>query len=130
MSDRIVETAGSEEHAAAASVRESWCDALERRGDDRRRLRGPARLATRKGSYAARVRDVSPGGAFVETHAALAIGDPVLLQVKTERGPLRARGVVVHRRSVPRSLEGSTLPGVGLRLEDAAELWATLLGLR
>ena len=124
MSERIdtVNTGGT-----AVEWGDDWADALERRMSARRRRRRTARIATRKGSYAARVQDLSPDGAFIETHAALAPGDPVLLEVSTNRGPVRARAAVVHRRAVPRSLEGMAVPGVGLRFEEAADLWAAVL---
>jgi Tfp pilus assembly protein PilZ len=63
---------------------------------------------------------LSPGGLFVQTSAAPALGDTVEITLHAERGnDVVVRGRVAHRRMTPRGLGRVVPPGLGLQLADA-----------
>ena len=85
---------------------------------NRSRLDVPVQLRERGASYAGLARDIGPGGVFVATVRALAVGDQitVALRMKGDAEPIEALAEVRWCRPF---VELNDLPaGVGLRFID------------
>lgn len=94
-------------------------EALERRDQARRRRRLPCSLLVDGRRHGGVVRDLSPGGLFVQTAAELPAGTGAIVWFRTPEGErFVLEATVPHRRRVPRSLTWATSGGVGLCIQD------------
>ncbi len=89
--------------------------------------RVPCQVAASGRSYSGMVLNVSSGGLFVQTTAAVEPGDHVQidLTISSEAIPLRAK--VVWRRTIPFHLRPVTRGGVGVQIHAAPESYYRFL---
>jgi Tfp pilus assembly protein PilZ len=102
---------------------------MERRGSDRIRRRLPCAFEHEGQLREALVLDVSAGGLFLQTDAALPLGAEIVLRLRPEdAAELEVRGRVVRRRFTPAVIASWLRRGVGVQLLAAPESYRDLLG--
>ena len=103
---------------------------MERRGSDRIRRRVPCAFEHEGERRAALVVDLSAGGLFLQTDAALALGSELTAPPPAGPAPprLELRGRVMRRRFTPAVIASLLRRGVGIQLLAAPESYRELLG--
>ncbi len=102
---------------------------MERRGSDRIRRRISCAFEHEGQLRDALVVDLSAGGLFLQTDAALPLGSELTLRLRPEGfGELELRGRVARRRFTPAVISSLLRRGVGIQLLAAPESYRELLG--
>jgi c-di-GMP-binding flagellar brake protein YcgR/Tfp pilus assembly protein PilZ len=102
---------------------------MERRGSDRIRRRISCAFEHEGERRDALVVDLSAGGLFLQTDAALPLGSELRLCLRPEGlGELELRGRVARRRFTPAVISSLLRRGVGIQLLAAPESYRELLG--
>jgi len=102
-------------------------EAIERRDFVRMRWALPCALLVEGRKYEGTVRDLSSGGLFVETHAELPEGAGAVVAFNVPDGTrfVLEASIPRQRAVLPRSLDGATPGGLGMRVIDPPRAFLT-----
>lgn len=100
-----------------------WFGAAPGREERRRGVREPVRffVSVEPGSLRGTTKDLSPGGVQVHVPAFHRPGSPVLLVLDTDRGPVRAEGIVRWVGGLGAADRAGTFVGLGVQFDETPE---------